>query len=233
MMTRRLLPLAAILAVASGCMHSATSNPAPLVASAPLPEPTTATPSADAIAVAVAPEAALPAQKTGDYVVYRFSGSYRKTPLTLTQRVIDVKGTIVVVEYTLKDAARKRTARVTLDKSPNAKREIVKIARVDGAKESPMTAAELDALMAETVLAADENESTLGTENVKMAVGGKSLDCTKTSYRVVVGKRKATMSTVTSAGFAWGDVGGEIRGDDGKLLYRVEVVEAGNDAARD
>lgn len=234
MMTRRLLPIAAILAVASGCMHSTTSNAPPLVVAQAAPgAPAAAAPSIDALAAEVTPASPKQlTQKPGDFVVYKFSGSYRKQPLTLTQRVVDVKGWTLVVEYTLKDDARKRTARVTFDKAPGAKREMVSILRIDGAKETTMTPAELDALMAETVLAADENESTLGTESLTLAVGGKKLDCTKTSYRVVVGKKKATMSTVTSAAFTWGDVGGEIRGDDGKVLYRVEVLDAGNDVAK-
>src|SRR4051812_39271972 len=33
-------------------------------------------------------------QKSGDFVVYRFTGSFRKKPLTLTQRVVEVKGMI-------------------------------------------------------------------------------------------------------------------------------------------
>ncbi len=234
MMTRRLLPIAAILAVASGCMHSTTSNPPALVAAPRAPDAALVAPSMDALANEMTTPASPKqlTQKPGDFVVYKFSGSYRKQPLTLTQRVVDVKGWTLVVDYTLKDGARKRTARVTFDKAPGAKREMVSIVRIDGAKETPMTAADLDALMAETVLAADENESTLGTESLTLAVGGKKLDCTKTSYRVVLGKKKATMSTVTSAAFSWGDVGGEIRGDDGKVLYRVEVLDAGNDVTK-
>ncbi len=50
----------------------------------------------------------------------------------------------------------------------------------------------------------------------------------KTSYRVRVGKKKATLRTVESEGFAWGDLGGEITAGNGKVLYRAEVVELGH-----
>ena len=43
-----------------------------------------------------------------------------------------------------------------------------------------------------------------------------------------VGKHEATMSTVESEAFPWGDVGGDITTADGQLLYRVEVVDAGS-----
>jgi hypothetical protein len=39
------------------------------------------------------------------------------------------------------------------------------------------------------------------------------------------------MRTLESASFAWGDVGGEITTDKGKVLYRAEVIEAGHDDA--
>lgn len=234
-MNRRLLAVSALLALASGCTHAASSTnvAAPARATLPLPAPAPATPSIDALAAEVVSESPKLSQKPGDFVVYKFTGSFRKEPITLTQRVLEVKGWTLVVEYTLKDGARKRTARVTLDKAPGAKREIVAVIRVEGATQTAMSEADLDKWLAETVLAADANESTLGTENVTVAVGGKKLDCTKTTYRVLVGKKKATMSSITSAGFAWGDVGGEIKADDGKLLYRAEVIDAGSDATRD
>jgi hypothetical protein len=84
--------------------------------------------------------------------------------------------------------------------------------------------------MSETMLSADDNQGETSSENVKVAVGGQQVDAVKTSYRVLVGTKHATMSTTTSSGFAWGDVGGEIRSDDGKILYRVEVLESGNAA---
>jgi hypothetical protein len=221
------LAASALLALTAGCTHAAVSSHAAAPARA-TPAPAI---SPDSLTIALAPvDAPQLSQKAGDFVVYRFSGSYRATPLTLVQRVVEVKGWSLVVDYTLKDGARRRTVRVTFDKSPEAKREIIAIARIEGTTATPIAQQELDALMSETVLAADDNEKTLGTEDVTLAVAGKSMRCTKTSYRVVIGKKKATMSTLTSAGFTWGDVGGEIRSDDGKLLYRAEIVETGNDA---
>jgi len=231
-MNRRLasaFAASALFALTAGCTHAAAPSraAAPAPAHAIVPQPTIST---DSLAAEIAPaEAPKLPQKVGDYVVYKFSGSYRKTPLLLTQRVVEVKGWTLVVDYVLKDGARRRSVRVTFDKSPNAKHEIVAIARLEGTQAIPIAQAELDAMMAETVLAADDNEKTLGTENVTLAVGGKSMECTKTSYRVVIGKKRATMSTLTSKGFSWGDVGGEIRSDDGKVLYRAEVIETGND----
>ena len=49
--------------------------------------------------------------------------------------------------------------------------------------------------------------------------------------RFCFGKREATLSTIESPAFAWGDVGGEIVTAKGKVLYRAEVIDAGHDDA--
>jgi hypothetical protein len=78
------------------------------------------------------------------------------------------------------------------------------------------------------MLAADDNEGALDSQKVTASVGGRDFACTQTRYRVRVGKHSATMRTVSSESFPWGDVGGDIVTDDGKVLYRAEVVEAGS-----
>jgi len=75
--------------------------------------------------------------------------------------------------------------------------------------------------------------TTPSKQQPRQPVGAQDLgvfQARQTSYRVRLGKRQATLRTVESAGFAWGDVGGDITAD-GKVLYRAEVVEAGHDDA--
>ena len=43
-----------------------------------------------------------------------------------------------------------------------------------------------------------------------------------------IGKTKATMRTLQSEDFAWGDVGGEITAEDGRVLYRAELIDRGH-----
>ena len=71
----------------------------------------------------------------------------------------------------------------------------------------------------------------LGAEDVKVAVGAETIDAKRTSFRVRVGKKHATLRTLESPTFAWGDLGGEITTDAGKVLYKAEVVDAGHAAA--
>ncbi len=185
---------------------------------------TTATPEAPAGELGLQP---------GDYVVYRFSGSFRKAPaapLTLTQRVLGRDGAVVSLEVVLDDGRKQETLRIRKDATPGSAEEVFDVTRVEAGVARSATVDAYAALMAKTVLAADQNEAELGTETTNVHVGGKTLRCKKTSYRVRVGKHEATMSTVESEGFPWGDVAGDITTTDGQVLYRVEVLEAGSGA---
>ncbi|WP_437731554.1 hypothetical protein [Sorangium sp. So ce1335] len=169
------------------------------------------------------------ARQPGDYVAYRFSGSFRKAPLLLTQRVIAREGDVLVVDVTLEGDKETEALRVRMSDAPSRRGEILGAAWIDAdGAERPATLAAYDAMMAKTALAADENEEVLGTEAVNVDVGGAAIACQKTSFRVRIGKTKATMRTLQSDDFVWGDVGGEITTEDGRVLYRAELVDRGH-----
>lgn len=168
------------------------------------------------------------ARKAGDFIVYRFSGSFRKAPLTLTERVIDRRGALLTVDITAEEGDTKRLLRVQINEASGAKNDVVAVSTIEGGVETPSSVEAYEALLAGTVLAADENEAVLGAEDAMLDIGGAPLPVRKTSYRVRVGKKQATMRTVESEGFAWGDLGGDITTGSGKVLYRAEVVELGH-----
>lgn len=172
--------------------------------------------------------------QAGDYVVYRFSGSFRKTaskaPLTLTERVLGREGRVLNLEVVLEDGAKKETLHIYKDSTPGAAQEVFDVTRVEAGNERAATVDAYAAMMAKTVLAADQNDEELGIETTNVLLGGQTLTCKKTSYRVRVGKHVATMSTVSSDAFPWGDVAGDITTLEGQVLYRVEVVDTGTGA---
>jgi hypothetical protein len=186
--------------------------------------------SAEALADAPAHAARMP----GDFVVYRFSGSFRKAPLTLSEKVVARDGSIVTIDLSLADGgAKKDELRVKIDEASPSHNEVVSVARLEGGAEKPATLDAYERLMTRTTLSADQNEAVVGTEDVTVDVGGAAMPAKRTTYRVRVGKKKATLRTFESATFAWGDVGGEITTANGKLLYKAEVIEAGHgDAAK-
>lgn len=172
--------------------------------------------------------------QAGDYIVYRFSGSFHAAaPLTLTERVLGRDGGVLTLELVLDEGTRKETLHVRKDATPGSAEEVFDVTRLDAAGERSASVDAYAAMMAKTVLAADQNDEQLGTERTSVLVGNQTLPCTKTSYRVRVGKRIATMSTVESAGFAWGDVAGDITTLEGQVLYRVEIIDAGHERAGD
>ncbi len=174
--------------------------------------------------------------RTGDYVVYRFSGSFRKTssaPLVLTERVLGREGDVLSVELDLDDGAKKETLHIRKDATAGAAEEVLEVTRVEATGTRSATVDAYEAMMAKTILAADRNEEQLGIETTHLRVGSQALTCKKTSYRVRVGAREATMSTVESDAFPWGDVAGEIVAADGQVIYRVEVVDAGSTRDRE
>jgi len=173
------------------------------------------------------------ARKAGDFIVYRFSGSFRKAPLTLTERVIERRGAMLTVDVTVEEGETKRQLRVKIDEASAMKNDVVAVSLLENGTETPAGIEAYEALLAETALAADENQALIGAEDAMLDVGGAPIPVRKTSYRVRVGKKQATLRTVESDGFAWGDLGGDITASNGKVLYRAEVVELGHsDAAK-
>ena len=90
--------------------------------------------------------------------------------------------------------------------------------------------ADFEQLIARTTFAPDSNEGyvdrTLGT----CLVGPSELDCETKSYRVRIGDREANLDITRSDKLPGRDIGGEITGADGEVIYRAELLEVGNDA---
>jgi hypothetical protein len=236
-MTRTLISLATASLFALGCGRAALDRgaaaPAPakgdVRASTPAKtDDAEAAVGSDAASEAT-PRAAL--RMPGDFVVYRFTGSFRKKPLSLTQRVIARKGSIVTIDLSAVEGSHKTELRVKIDEASPTHNDVVSVARLAHGVEKPAGFDAYEALMAKTALAADANEALIGTEDVTVEIGGAAVPAKRTTYRVRVGKHAATMKTFESATFAWGDVGGEITAKDGKVLYRAEVIESGHDDA--
>lgn len=236
-MNRTLLTLAMASLLATGCAGVSLAPTAATPASARTETPAAAaeetTAKAAPAADATASEAEMTgARKAGDFIVYRFTGSFRKAPLTLTERVIERRGAMLTVEITAEEGESKRQLRVKINEASAVKNDVVAVSVIEGGAEKAAGIEAYEALLAETSLAADENEAMIGAEDAMLDVGGAPLPVRKTSYRVRVGKKSATLRTVESEGFAWGDLGGEITAANGKVLYRAEVVELGHTDAR-
>jgi hypothetical protein len=226
-MTRNLAALASIPLLVVAC-GSARTVSAPAASALPLPEGPSAAPAAMAHGATSAPKMeALPLRAPGDYVVFRFSGKLEKRPITLTERLVSQQDDVTVIDYTVEDGASKKTMRARMV-GAGTEQKVASAALMDGEIEGPVPASAVDAFLAKTFVATEANGGAVKTEVAALRIGDRVIDCTRTTYSVRVGRRDATMAVLASDGFAWGDVGGEIRAADGTLLYKAELVSEGN-----
>ncbi len=176
-------------------------------------------------------------RRVGDFVVFKFTGAYRKGTITLTETVIGREGDVVFVDYSMVEqlpgakgttVIKEQTLRVKIDTTIGSRGEVFGVQRVEKGVAKPAEVADWEAMMAKTVLVADANEETYGTEEVSLKVLNKNITADRTAYKVLIGKKSATMTITSSDAFVWGDLAGEIVTDDGEVLYKAEVVESGH-----
>jgi hypothetical protein len=229
-----LLPLVALALSATACGRAALDAPANApVADSPVAAPAKAAsedPTESPVAAAnIVSAPAKATRNVGDFVTYRFSGAFRKAPVAITEKVVARKGGLLLVDVVMDDGKKKEELLVKMTDDS----EVRAVSRLVNGVETATDAAAFERMFAKATLAADANEATLGTQAISVDVGGKPLAAQQTTFRVRVGKKTATMKTLESASFAWGDLGGEITTEDGKTLYKAEVVEVGTTAPGD
>ena len=172
-------------------------------------------------------EARRNAKKAGDFQVFRYSGSFSKRPVTLTEQVITVaEDGATVTDFVMEDGVRVTALRV--EKKKNG--DIVAVTRRSKDGEAPATIADFDRMMKRVLFVPDSNDELVGTESTTCMAGGDSVECEVTKYKVTVGKKQAVLSVSRSKDAHAKDLGGEIVTEGGKVLYTASMVEHGNDA---
>jgi hypothetical protein len=167
----------------------------------------------------------------GESVTFAFSGAYRKAPLRLTQRVVAKADGGLTIDYVFAEKnAAAETWRVTTREADGSILRVEQVA-ADGTTEA-LDAEAFEAKLGATVAIADENEALLDETEGTLTVGTTALPVTRATYAVRIKGKKAKLETVTSKGFAWGDVGGTITGSDGKVFFKAELVDLSSPNAR-
>lgn len=222
-MTRTALALS-MVTVLVGCT-GATTLPSAAVEARPATHESS--PPAKAAFTPEAAPAKVVTRAVGDFVVFKFSGTYRKSPLVLTERVVALQGEDVVIEFAFTEGTKSSTFRALTGAA--GKSDLYGFTKLN-AKGVTVDASrdEFESFMAKTVLSADDNEETLATTTADVEIGGKTWTATTTAFRVRIGKTNATMKISQSDAFAWGDLAAEIVATDGTVLYRAELLEVGH-----
>ena len=171
----------------------------------------------------IAASVSAPVRHVGDLFVHRFSGSFAGEPLTLTEEVAAREDTAWVVDFSLTQGEKVDRLRVRFDIRSG---QAISAAYFDGGRETPAKLGDYEALLARTVYAADVNDGLVSANGQTCLVGADELECETKTYKVWVGDAAATLSVVHSSTFADRDVSGELITNDGKLVYRAELIEA-------
>jgi hypothetical protein len=165
-------------------------------------------------------------RRVGDFAVHMISGSFRKNPALLTERVIGDEYGKWILEYTLEDTNGSSTLRVWIDQDSD---QIERVSRIVDGGEKPGTIADYDALMASASVVPDTNDGLVVSSTGTCTLGPTELDCETKNYKVWLGEREANLGVTQSAAVPGIDLSGEITAADGSVIYRSELVERGNE----
>jgi len=166
------------------------------------------------------------ARRVGDFAVHMISGSFRKNPALLTERVIGEEYGAWVLEYRLEDSEGSTSLRVWMDQDTD---QIKRVERLIDGTQKPGTVADYDALMASASVVPDTNDGLVANSSGTCMLGPAELDCETKSYKVMLGNREASLGVTQSAAVPGIDLAGEITAADGSVIYRSELVERGNE----
>ncbi len=166
-------------------------------------------------------------RKVGDFTVHRFSGSFQKEPLTLTEEVVGQEFGLWVIDYTFEQQSGTTKLRVRFNPRTEA---VFSVATLNGGKETNVPVSVYEKLIERTSFAADSNDGMVASGHATCLVGPNELDCETKTYKVSVGDQQALL-TVSQSDRVNGDVLGDITASDGTVIYRSELVEAGNSAS--
>ena len=164
-------------------------------------------------------------RKVGDFSVHRFSGTYQKSPLTMTEEVVAKEDGLWVIDYTFEEQSGTTKLRVRFDPRTDS---VVRAATLDGTKETAVQTAFFEKMIDRTSFAADGNDGQIASSHGTCLVGPSELECETKTYSVRVGEQMAKLSVSRSASVPNGDVAGDITAADGTVIYRSELVEMGN-----
>jgi len=164
-------------------------------------------------------------RSVGDWVTTELTNGGK--PITVKQRVLSRDGATSIVEVAIKDSKRTQTFRIRSE-TTRAGEQVLDVTKVEGGMEHATTMAAYEGAMQKTVPNVDRNDGMVDVEPVAIDVGGRKVEAVRTTYKVVVNGKPATMSVIHSDTFAWGDLGGDIVTEAGKTLYTTRVVDTGS-----
>jgi hypothetical protein len=167
----------------------------------------------------------VPERKVGDFRVHAISGSFRKQPAVLTERVTGHAAGLWTIEYTVEDSTGVRGLRTLVD----ANGEVKRVTRLIDGDEKLGSMKDYEGLMASISVTPDANDGLQASTNGTCTVGPSELDCETKSYKIWLAGEEASLGITASAALPGHDLSGEITAADGTVIFRSELLEHGND----
>jgi hypothetical protein len=171
--------------------------------------------------------------EVGDYVVYKYCGSYRPEPVILTEKILSKAGNKLEILVDWKSGRENRSWKQFVTDTPyNRKNNIIdRLVRIENGKETELPNKDnLDVfkLYEGTYLMPQHAPSLVKDEKTTVAIGKDSYLCRTRVYKTKVLGRHADMTVTDSEEFKWTNVSSSYKDSRGGLIYSVEVLEHGN-----
>jgi hypothetical protein len=176
-----------------------------------------------------------PSFAPGDYAVYRYSGSYREKPVTLTRTVADApKGGDIIFLNEWESGGERRAWREHIaprpyDLSHNLASRL-EVPDGKGWKEIPNPDnMELFRLREGTLFNPQGLPRLRKEEPAEFEAGGKKYPCVRKTYRAMAGGRRVALTRLEAEGFKWGVLLEEYAVvQPPEPVFRNELIEEGN-----
>lgn len=225
------LSLVAVALAAIACEPSIASAPPEVAATAPTAAPPA--PATKAAAQARADEGSR--FRVGDYVVYRYTGSFSKLPVVLHERVIEAQGRRLVIEVQAERGdERRHWIQVLTDTQENREANVVdelyEIAQGERRRLDNAGNRDLYRLFEWTLPPCKGDAQAAGKTDLQMEVAGVKFDCTCDKLMRECAGEPAQLETCECPEFVWTHASGEARAlDDAATIWKVSVERFGND----
>jgi hypothetical protein len=172
--------------------------------------------------------------RAGDFVHYRYTGSFTPAPVDLHERVLAQKGDVLEIEVTIRRGAEQRQfVQVVTDTPENQKSNVVDELYVleGGARRRLENQKNIDlfALYDWTFVIPDAEPTDRSDREVARTIGGVAYRCTAHAGRMKLRGRPLRFEQVDCPQFLWTHADGRFVDEEtDEIVHEVEVVATGH-----
>lgn len=170
----------------------------------------------------------------GDYVVYKYSGTYRPAPVILTKKILSKQGNKLEILVEWKSGAEKRAWKEYITDTPYSRANSIvdRLVTLGGGKETELANAEnidLFKLYDGTYVMPQHVPSPESQSEKTVQIGREKFLCRERVYRSKAEKVHVRMTLTDSPDFKWEKVSASwVASRGGVPVYAFEILDYGN-----